>query len=61
MISELILKLKEKTDLTYDEMNQVMTDVLSGKTNDIQNADFLHSKCRFSIIAPDTVPAGNTA
>ena len=43
MISELILKLKEKTDLTYDEMNQVMTDVLSGKTNDIQNADFLSS------------------
>ncbi|MGY5151632.1 MAG: anthranilate phosphoribosyltransferase [Candidatus Nitrosopumilus sp. bin_6a] len=43
MISEFITKLQEKTDLTYDEMNQVMTDVLSGKTNDIQNADFLSS------------------
>jgi len=43
MISELISKLQEKTDLTYDEMNQVMTDVLSGKTDDIQNADFLSS------------------
>ena len=41
MISDLITKLQEKTDLTYDEMNQVMTDVLSGKTDDIQNADFL--------------------
>ena len=41
MISELILKLQEKTDLTYDEMNQVMTSVLSGKTDDTQNADFL--------------------
>lgn len=43
MISEFITKLQEKTDLTYDEMNQVMTDVLSGKTSDIQNADFLSS------------------
>ena len=41
MISEIIIKLQEKTDLTYDEMNQVMSEVLSGKTNDIQNADFL--------------------
>ena len=41
MISDLISKLQEKTDLTYDEMNQVMTHVLSGKTDDIQNADFL--------------------
>ena len=43
MIAKLISKLQEKTDLTYDEMNQVMTDVLSGKTDDIQNADFLSS------------------
>jgi anthranilate phosphoribosyltransferase len=41
MISDLIKKLQEKTDLTYDEMNQLMTDVLSGKTDDTQNADFL--------------------
>ena len=41
MISDLISKLQEKTDLTYEEMNQVMTDVLSGKTTDADNADFL--------------------
>ena len=41
MISELISKLEEKTDLTYDEMNKVMTDVLSGNTTDTENADFL--------------------
>ncbi len=41
MITELISKLQEKTDLTYEEMNQVMTDVLSGKTSDSENADFL--------------------
>jgi len=41
MISDIISKLEQKTDLTYDEINSVMTDVLSGKTNDILNADFL--------------------
>jgi len=41
MISEMISKLQEKTDLTYDQMNQLMTEVLSGKTDDGQNADFL--------------------
>ena len=41
MISEIISKLQEKTDLTYDEMNKVMTDILSGKTNDSENIDFL--------------------
>jgi anthranilate phosphoribosyltransferase len=41
MISEIISKLQEKTDLTYDEMNKIMSDVLSGKTNDVENADFL--------------------
>ncbi len=41
MISDIILKLQEKTDLTYDEMNKVMTDILSGKTNDLENTDFL--------------------
>ena len=43
MISNFILKLQQKTDLTYDEMNSIMTDVLSGKTDDVQNADFLSS------------------
>ncbi len=41
MISDFIKKLQEKTDLTYDEMNNVMTDILSGKTNIQENADFL--------------------
>ncbi|MCH9657552.1 anthranilate phosphoribosyltransferase [archaeon] len=41
MIADLILKLQKKTDLTYDEMNSVMSDVLSGKTDDGQNVDFL--------------------
>lgn len=43
MISNLISKLQQKTDLTYDEINFIMTDVLSGKTDDQQNADFLSS------------------
>ena len=41
MITDIISKLQEKTDLTYDEMNKVMTDILSGKTNDAENATFL--------------------
>jgi len=41
MISNLIKKLQEKTDLTYDEMNNVMTDILSGNTDIQENADFL--------------------
>jgi anthranilate phosphoribosyltransferase len=43
MISDFILKLQQNTDLTYDEMNLIMTDILSGKTDDVQNADFLSS------------------
>ena len=41
MISELIKKLEEKTDLNYDEVNGIMTDILSGKTTDSENASFL--------------------
>ncbi|NIM26266.1 MAG: anthranilate phosphoribosyltransferase [Nitrosopumilaceae archaeon] len=41
MISELIKKLEEKMDLTYDEVNSVMTEILSGKTSDSENASFL--------------------
>ncbi|PIY90694.1 MAG: anthranilate phosphoribosyltransferase, partial [Nitrosopumilales archaeon CG_4_10_14_0_8_um_filter_34_8] len=43
MISNLILKLQQKTDLTYDEINSVMVDILSRKTNDKENSDFLSS------------------
>ena len=41
MISEFIKKLEEKTDLTYDEINEIMTDILSGKTTDSENVSFL--------------------
>ena len=41
MISELIKKLEEKTTLSYDEVNAVMTDILSGKTTDSENVSFL--------------------
>ena len=41
MISDLISKLQEKTDLSYDEINGITTDMLSGKTTDIENVDFL--------------------
>ncbi len=41
MISDLISKLQQKTDLTYDQMNHIMTEILSGKTNDKENLDFL--------------------
>ena len=43
MISDLIKKLQEKTDLTYVEINNVMTDILSGNTNIQENTDFLSS------------------
>ncbi|MGI9567447.1 MAG: anthranilate phosphoribosyltransferase [Nitrosopumilus sp.] len=41
MISEFISKLQQKTDLTYDQMSLIMTEVLSGKTDDKQNMDLL--------------------
>jgi anthranilate phosphoribosyltransferase len=41
MISDLILKLEQKIDLTYEQMNYIMTEILSGKTNDKENLDFL--------------------
>ncbi len=41
MISDFIKKLQEKTDLTYNEINNVMTEILSGNTNIAENADFL--------------------
>ena len=41
MISEIIAKLQQKTDLSYDEMNSIMTDMLSGNTDDEQNTEFL--------------------
>ncbi|MFB5638569.1 MAG: anthranilate phosphoribosyltransferase, partial [Nitrosarchaeum sp.] len=43
MISDLISKLQQKIDLTYDQMNLIMTEILSGKTDDKENMDFLSS------------------
>ncbi|HSB50151.1 MAG TPA: anthranilate phosphoribosyltransferase [Nitrosopumilaceae archaeon] len=41
MITELISKLQNKTDLTYSEISQVMTGILNGETNDEENLEFL--------------------
>ena len=41
MISEYISKLEQKIDLTYDQMNEIMSEVLSGKTDDDQNMQIL--------------------
>ncbi|MGH1521942.1 MAG: anthranilate phosphoribosyltransferase [Nitrosopumilus sp.] len=41
MISNLISKLEKKIDLSYDEIKLIMTEMLSGKTSDIENLDFL--------------------
>ena len=41
MISEYISKLEQKIDLTYIQMNEIMSEVLSGKTNDDENMSFL--------------------
>ena len=40
MISEYISKLEKKIDLTYDQMNEIMSEVLSGKTSNDQNMQF---------------------
>ena len=37
----MIKKLQEKTDLTFDEMNNVMMNILSGKSSDEENYEFL--------------------
>lgn len=41
MITKIISKLQDKTDLTYDEINNVMTDILSGNTTLEENMEFL--------------------
>jgi len=41
MISDYIEKLEKKIDLTYDQMNEIMNQVLSGKTTDDENMGFL--------------------
>jgi len=41
MIKELIIKLQNKEDLSYDEVSEAMTVILGGNTSDQENADFL--------------------
>ena len=41
MIKEAIIKLAKKEDLSYEEANQVMDEIMSGKTSDIQTSAFL--------------------
>ncbi len=41
MIKEAIMKIVDKEDLTYDEAYQVMGEIMSGETSQIQNAAFL--------------------
>ena len=41
MINEIVLKIQNKTNLVYDEMTAVMSEILSGKTTTQQNVDFL--------------------
>ena len=43
MISEIVKKLQEKTNLTYDEINSVTAEILSGNTTLQENTDFLSS------------------
>ena len=41
MLNELIVKLKNKEDLTYDEITYSMENILSGKISDQDTAIFL--------------------
>lgn len=41
MILKLIKKLEEKIDLSYQEMNDIMAEILSGKTSENENIKFL--------------------
>lgn len=41
MIKEAIIKIVDKQDLSYDEAYQVMNEIMSGETSQIQNAAFL--------------------
>ena len=41
MIKEAIIKIVNKGDLTYNEANEVMTEIMSGQTTATQNAAFL--------------------
>lgn len=42
MITKLISKLQNKTDLSYNEVSQIMTKILKGETNEQENFSFLN-------------------
>ena len=41
MITESITKLRNKTNLSYEEVSSVMSEILNGKTNEEENLNFL--------------------
>jgi len=41
MIAEIITKLQNKTNLSYDETSKIMQEILDAKTTDQENFDFL--------------------
>lgn len=44
MIKEAIIKIVNKGDLTFDEANTVMNEIMSGQTTPTQNSAFLDRK-----------------
>ena len=49
MIKEAIVKIVNKQDLTYNEANTVMNEIMSGKTSPTQNAAFLADKATLTL------------
>ena len=45
MIKEAILKLAKKEDLTYDEAEKVMDEIMSGEATPVQPRSFLKIRC----------------
>ena len=41
MIKEAIIKLSQKQDLTYEEAEQVMNEIMEGKATDVQKSAIL--------------------
>ncbi|HJB82842.1 MAG TPA: anthranilate phosphoribosyltransferase, partial [Candidatus Mediterraneibacter intestinavium] len=41
MIKEAIIKLSQKQDLTYEEAEQVMDEIMEGKATDVQKSAYL--------------------
>ena len=41
MIREAIIKLPQKQDLTYEEAEQVMNEIMEGEATDVQKSSYL--------------------